>query len=127
MPFAKPSEVSKNRIGRFMKLLQTESCQPQSAIFPDSSWQNLSALKQSLAELGNEDYEAIDDEILGWLDDYEYDSIQEALQTVKGDPIADDEDPPAPPSHEQPITNKTLLSAIADAQEQHPPKSKDSK
>ncbi|MGL4503116.1 MAG: hypothetical protein ACRCU2_28900 [Planktothrix sp.] len=114
--------ISKNRIGKFLELLRQ-----QSSIFADCTQDTWAELDRTLAEFGDEDYEEIEEAILDWLDDHDYDTIKMALQTVKKDPLGDNETPPPPPESEQPITNTALRSAIKDAQSQHPQPSQSSK
>ncbi|MFP4124351.1 MAG: hypothetical protein ACLFWI_25815 [Coleofasciculus sp.] len=114
--------ISKKRIAKFLELLHQ-----QSSIFADCSQETWAELDQKLAQFGDEDYEEIEDAILDWLDDHDYDAIKVALQTIKKDPLGDNETPPPPPESEQPITNTALRSAIKDAQSQHQQQSQSSK
>lgn len=109
-------EKSQERIGKFIKFLLEESKKLKSSIFPEIAWQKLSELDESLAQIPNEDLDKIDDAILDWLENNQYSSIQEALQSISRDPD-DDEDSPPPDPKDQPITNTSLRSAIEDAQE----------
>ena len=116
--------MSKNRIAKFLDLLRQ-----QSSIFADCTQDTWAELDRNLAEFGDEDYEEMEDAILDWLDHHDYDAIKVALQTVKIDPLGDNDTPPPPPppESEQPITNNTLRSAIKDNQSQHQQPSQSSK
>ncbi|NEP84929.1 MAG: hypothetical protein F6K39_46610 [Okeania sp. SIO3B3] len=105
------SEKSQERIGKFIKFLLEESKKLKSSIFPEIAWQKLSELDESLAQVPNEDLDKIDDAILDWLENNQYTSIQEALQSISRDPD-DDQDSPSPDPRDQPITNTSLRSAI---------------
>ncbi len=113
--------MSKKRIGKFLEMLRQ-----QPSMFADCTQETWAELDQNLAQFGDEDYEEIEDAILDWLDDYDYDAIKVALQTVKKDPLGDNETPPPPPESEQPITNSVLRSAIKDAQSEPPQPSQSS-
>lgn len=103
--------MSKKRIGKFLEMLRQ-----QPSMFGDCTDETWDELDQNLAQLRDEDYEEIDGAILYWLDVHDYDDIKVALQTVKKDPLGDNETPPPPSESEQPITNTAVRSAIKDAQ-----------
>lgn len=106
--------MSKKRIAKFLNLLRQKP-----SIFANCTQVTWEELNRKLAQLGEEDYEDIEDVILDWLDDHDYDVIKIALQTLKKDPLDDNEVPPAPSESEQPITNTALRSAIRDIQNQN--------
>lgn len=114
--------ISKKRIGKFLQILRQ-----QPLMFAACTQETWAELDQNLAQLGDEDYEEIEDVILDWLDDHDYDDIKVALQTVKKDPLGDNETPPPPSESEQPITNTALRSAIQDAQSRPQQQSQSSK
>ncbi|MDB9312703.1 hypothetical protein PN462_06290 [Spirulina sp. CS-785/01] len=111
--------MSKKRIAKFLELLHQ-----QPSMFADCTQETWAELDQNLAQFGDEDYENIEDVILDWLDDHDYDAIKVALQNFRGDP--DEKIPPPRPESEQSITNTALRSALKDAQNQQQQQSQSS-
>lgn len=122
MAFADIREISKKRIGKFLELLHQ-----QPSMFADCTQETWAELYKNLDPFKDEEYQKISGAILAWVDQHNYVSIKVALQTVKKDPLGDNETPPPPPESEQPITNTALRSAIKDAQNQQQQQSQSSK
>ncbi len=115
MAFANIDEISKKRVRKFWEMLRQ---QPLPSIFAACTPETWAELDKNLAQLGDEDYKKMAGVILAWLDNHKYAPIKEALQTVKKDPLGDNETPPPPSESEQSITNTALRSAIKAAQSQ---------
>ncbi|MBP0031113.1 hypothetical protein [Roseofilum sp. Guam] len=111
MTLTNPSDTSKARVAKFLNLLQQEP-----SMFSDCIQDTWAELDGKLAPLGDEDYEDIEEAIIDWLDDHDYELVKTALQKVRIDPLKDNETPPRRSESDQPITNTTLRSAIKDRQ-----------
>lgn len=111
MTLTNSSDISKKRVAKFLNLLQQEP-----SMFTDCTQETWAELDGKLAPLGDEDYEDIEEAILDWLDDHDYESVKTALQKVRIDPLKDNETPPRRSESDQPITNTILRSAIKDRQ-----------
>ncbi|MEA5469702.1 hypothetical protein [Spirulina sp. 06S082] len=102
-------------IHQFIRILNQESQNPDSAIVPEDAWQQLETLKSKLAQTDDKP-KKLTLMLTKWCKENQYTRILSALRPVKSDPLADNEAPPPPDVTEQPITNSSLRSAIEDAQ-----------
>ncbi|MDJ1173565.1 hypothetical protein [Roseofilum capinflatum] len=121
MAFTNPSQISKERVAKFQYLLQQ-----QPSMFTNCNQETWAELDEKLDPLADEDYEDIEEVIIDWLDDHDYESVKTALQNVRCDPLKPNETPPRRSEPDQPITNDSLRSAIKDRQNRDNPPSQSS-